>query len=478
MKNKIGFFLNGKLQELDDHQLGFMLSDYLRYEQGLTGTKVVCAEGDCGACSVLRYNPLLKGEDSSRYSPINSCIIPVVCLHGSHILTIEAIEKEDRLHESQRAVLDNHGTQCGFCTPGIIIGLAGLCEEKLERGEKRIEVQEAKNSLTGNLCRCTGYQSIIEAAQDIKLENEISLKERYPIGRQLKKLSEESVYVETENFSFFAPTTYKEAFEYINNHKNIRLISSGTDLGVVHNKRKIKLTRLMSLHLIKESYQISENTNTIHIGARATITDIRHFLKTRLKEYAEYIDLFASPQIKNNATLVGNIANASPIGDNAPALLALDAQLTIESINGGRVIPLSQFFLGYKKTDLKKNELITQISFKIPKGKSFQLFKNSLRKDLDIATVNMAFQANIQKKVIHEILIAAGGLAAIPLRLTMTEKFLKGKNINSIIVEEACKIAQSEFQPLSDVRASSAYRRILVSNYIKRFLSSSLEAQA
>ena len=478
MLNKITFYINGKKTEIAGKQSELMLSDYLRYEACLTGTKVVCAEGDCGACSVLRFNPLSSGEDSQFFNPLNSCIMPVSCLHGSHLITIEALKDQDRLHEAQRSIYESHAAQCGFCTPGFVMALAGLCEEKLGRGEADISEQEAKNSMTGNLCRCTGYDSLIKAGKEIDLKNEKSLSFRYhsaATDSDLKKITAESLYLENESFRFFAPTTYAEAFYYLHEFPDVRIIASGTDLGVVHNKRKIKLINLMSLHLIKESYKIQKIKEKIEVGPGVNLTQLRHFLKIHLQEYANYLDIFASPQIKNSATLIGNIANASPIGDNAPVLLALDGKITLESLEEVREIPLRDYFLDYKKTQLKKGELITKISFSLPKKSHFKLFKNSLRKDLDISTVNMAFWAKVENRTIENIRIGAGGIAGIPLRLYKVEKFLKGKKISLETVEKACELAQTEFNPLSDVRATSSYRRVVVSNFIRRFLSDSME---
>lgn len=472
----IEFYLNGKHIQLDDSYAHLMLSDYLRFEKCLTGTKVVCAEGDCGACSILKYNPLAQGIDSDHFVSINSCIAPMTSLHGNHILTIEALEGE-KLHQAQSCMMKCHASQCGFCTPGFAIALAGLCEEKLARKDYNISEVEGKNALTGNLCRCTGYNTIIDAAKSVDLKQEISLKSRYQseeIEAALLKICETEIKINTEEFSFYAPINFEAAANYLNQNEDVRIVASATDLGVVHNKRKIRLNNILSLHLIKEAYQISETDGVIQVGARANLSELRHFLKNRCEEYKKYLDIFASPQIKNTATLVGNIANASPIGDNAPALLALDAEVEILSTSGVRVEKLSDFFLDYRKTTLKKNELIKSVRFKVPKDNELKLFKSSLRKDLDISTVNFGVLLAKKDKMVDKILIGAGGIAAIPLRLKATEDFLRGQELTSELIDKACVVGQKEFNPISDVRSSSAYRRVIFENHFKRVLGSFL----
>jgi xanthine dehydrogenase small subunit len=472
MRKKIVFYLNGERKEVGAKEASLMLSEYLRYGQDLTGTKVVCAEGDCGACSVLRYFPHVKGRDYGTYQPVNSCISLVAQLDGSSLVTVEALKKNDELHPVQKAMVSCHGSQCGFCTPGFVMAITGLVEEKLEKKEKTIKKEEAKNCMTGNLCRCTGYAPIIDAALSIDVEKTESIKKRFYSERQevdLIRSFSESVLIEEEGFLFFAPKTLKEAVDFLIVNPDARILGAGTDLGVVHNKRKIELTKLLSLHLVTELYQIKHSGNEISLGARVTHTEFRHFLKKTLPEFANYLDIFASPQIKNVATIVGNIANASPIGDTPPALLVLNAEVEILGAQGSRVVPLSKFFLAYRKTDLKHGEIITGIKFILPeKESSLAFYKNSTRKDLDISALNFAIKvdwADPAKQKIKDISIAAGGVAATPLRFFKTEDFLKTK----FDIDGAVKILHSEFTPLSDVRASAAYRRVVMENYFRRF---------
>lgn len=471
MRNKIVFYLNGKRHELGAEHAGMMLADYLRYEKNLTGTKIVCAEGDCGACSVLHYFPHNQGTDTNNYLPINSCITVVANLDGSSLVTVDALKEKNELHEAQKAMIQCHGSQCGFCTPGFVMALAGLVEEKIAKNETKVNAQEAKNCMTGNLCRCTGYQPIINAALNIDLAKAESVKKRFYTDHQKEVLQENfktGVCLESEEFNYLAPKTIQEAVEYLAAHPDARIVGGSTDLGVIHNKRKITLTKLLSLHLIPELYEMSVQNNEVQIGARVTLTEFRHLIKDHCSELAHYLDIFASPQIKNVATVIGNIANASPIGDTPPAMLALNASVII---NGNKVVKLSDFFLAYRKTALKPGEIITGLKFPLPKtGSDFKLYKNSNRKDLDISAVNFGIHVEWKdkaKKAIDQITISAGGVAATPLRLKQTENFLK----QNFDIEGAIQVLHSEFTPLDDVRASGAYRHVLLENYFRRFFA-------
>lgn len=474
MRKNIIFYLNGKRHEVGAKEGSMMLAEYLRYEKGLTGTKIVCAEGDCGACSVLRYYPHVIGVDTDNYLPINSCITLVAQLDGSSLVTVDALKNKNQLHETQKAMVSCHGSQCGFCTPGFVMALTGLVEEKISRKEKTISEDEAKNCMTGNLCRCTGYAPIIDAALSINLQNTQSIKERFYSEKQevdLLQVFNEGVEVIGNEFAFYAPKTLEEAVNYLLKDPEIKIMGGASDLGVIHNKRKIKLTKVLSLHLISELYRMKCDDKEVSFGARVTHTEFRHFIKDKVPEFANYLDIFASPQIKNMGTLVGNIANASPIGDTPPALLALEAKVMIFGKSGRREVPLSQFFLAYRKTSLEQGEIITGIKFPLPSvHSSLKFFKNSNRKDLDISAVNLAIKVNWKdesKKAISDITIAAGGVAATPLRLFKTEDYLKTK----LDIDGAVKVLHSEFSPLSDVRATSAYRHVLVENFFRRFFS-------
>jgi xanthine dehydrogenase small subunit len=479
MRNQTTLYINGVKHVLNAEQSQMMLAEYLRYEKGLTGTKIVCAEGDCGACSVLKFNPHQKNAQDHHYLPMNSCIALCAQLDTQSIVTVDALEYPDRLHETQRAMVACHGSQCGFCTPGFVMAMTGLVEEKIvKKDTSKIDEVEAKNCMTGNLCRCTGYAPIIDAVMSIDLNKCESIQNRfYSEGQEqdLKALHREELKIDSEHFKFYAPKTIEQAVSYLQQNPQAKIIASATDLGVVHNKRKLHLTHLLSLQLIEDLNHIQENNHRISIGARVTHTEFRLFIKKKLPELAKYLDIFASPQIKNIATVVGNIANASPIGDTAPALLALEAEVHLVGSQGKRVVALRDFFKGYRQTDRRADEIITQLEFAIPSPFSdISLYKNSNRKDLDISAMNLAIRIDwhdSQKQNIKNVIVAAGGLAATPIRLNKTEQDLKRK-----LFPQALKSVQSEFTPISDVRASASYRRIVVENLLKRFMTEKMGA--
>ncbi len=472
MRNKIEFFLNGKRTEAGPEDASLMLADYLRTRRGLTGTKIVCAEGDCGACTVLRLFPHAPGTDAQNFLPTNACITLVAQLDGSSLVTVDALKDGEKLHETQRAMIACHGSQCGFCTPGFVMALTGLVEEKLARGETRVDEREAKNGLTGNLCRCTGYLPIIDAAVSMNLAECSSLSERFYTQTQRTALEEvfsKSTLVENESFSFFAPKTIEEAIAHLARHPETRILGSGTDMSVVHNKRRTTLSRLLGLHLISALYEIREEAGIIHLGARVTHAEFRHFLKARVPEFARYLDVFAGPQIKNMGTVVGNIATASPIGDTPPAFLALDAVVVVRGVAGEREIPMSQFFLSYRKTAIAPGEIITHVKFPIPEGTTdLRFYKSSNRKDLDISAVNLAIRVDWkdrERREIRDVCVAAGGVAAVPHRFVRTENLLRQR----YDLDAAVRELHSEITPISDLRASAAFRRVILENLFRKF---------
>lgn len=476
------FYLNGERRQVGTEQASMMLADYLRYDQALTGTKVVCAEGDCGACTVLRYFPHTETnpKEPHRFIAINSCISPVASLDGASLITVDALKNQEQLHETQRSMMENHGSQCGFCTPGFVMALAGLTEKKIEQKQSSISEADAKNALTGNLCRCTGYQAIIDAAKDIDLSKTEHLFPRFYNKQQATELAKafaKEVLLKSEDYIFYAPKTLEDACNFLNEHPEAKILASGTDLGVVHNKRRSKLHYLLSLHLIPSLYEmkVTDNLNKdneVSFGARVTFTDFRNILSDKLPELANYIDVFASPQIKNNATVIGNVCTASPIGDTPPVLLALESTIHLISSKGERRLPLSEFFLDYRKTAMQAGELVHKISFKIPSSHStLRFYKNANRKDLDISAVNLAIKVDWKDKkkgVIEKAVIAAGGVAATTLRLNQTESKLAGQTIGPQLLEQICNDVQLEFTPLSDLRASADYRRLVIENLLRR----------
>lgn len=472
-------YLNGKRLKIKGKQTFMTLSDFLREERQLTGTQVVCAEGDCGACTVL-VGAVKPGSNLSsvQYKAINSCIQFMHGLDCSHVITIEGLnDQSNDLHPVQQAMVNAQATQCGFCTPGFVMAAAGMLES-LDKN-KVITSQKARNYLTGNLCRCTGYQSIINAMIGINRNDHISVKDTYDhidVFEDLISHTRIPVSLSQHKHSFVAPIDIKTAVNEMTS-EHIQVFAASTDLGVQHNKGQWQKQQVISLNLIESMHQIVTHSGHVAIGARVTMTALEEQLSGQYPEWVDFMHLFASPQIKNNGTLVGNIANGSPIGDHLPFLLAMDAELLIQNSQQQRLVNINDFYLGYREKDLVHNELITQVNIPLQRENCIiKMYKISQRRDLDISCVSavfkMVFDANEE---LVEVAIALGGVAATALRLPGIEKQLLGVQREQIISSTESKkmaalIVQS-IKPLSDVRGSAVFRQKLVGNLYLKYIT-------
>ena len=455
----ISFILNN--QSIDtDKSAGISLLDFIRYDQDLPGTKIGCREGDCGACTVLEGS-LVDGK--LIYKSIVSCLTPLGNVHGKHIVTIEGINM-DILSPVQSSFVKNAATQCGFCTPGFVMSLTGhsLSYEKSTK-------QKAIASISGNICRCTGYKSIEKASEDISL----LLKDKNiddPLMWLVKNKFLPKYFLEIHDRLLKIP-------EQINYQDDNRiLIAGGTDLMV----QKSEVVAESSLYLInhqKEFKGISLLGDKCIIGASTTATDIEKssVVKKYIPQIVDYFALISSESIRNMGTVAGNIVNASPIGDLIIIMLMLDADVTVRSKKIDRSIPLKDFFLGYKKLAMEKEEQLTSISFKLPnKGAHINFEKVSKREHLDIASVNSAILIENEGSRITKCNLSAGGVSPIPLFLDKTSVFLIGKEINIETLKIANEVMQAEISPISDIRGSIDYKRLLLrqvlyAHFIKLF---------
>jgi len=469
-------YINGERHEIRGKQVFMTLSDYLRYEKQLTGTKVVCAEGDCGACTVLMGAVKPQSTvDGVHYQSINACIQFMHGLDCCHIITIEGLpENKQTLHPVQQAMVKAQATQCGFCTPGFVMAAAGMMEVK-----NKIKPQHARNFLTGNLCRCTGYQSIINAMLDINHENYSSIKSRYhsaELHQDLLSHTATAVHIQHQNDSFDAPLDCVTAAQSLTSADH-KLFASATDLGVQYNKGHWQQQRVVSLNLIEDLHHCEIKQDSVRIGARVTLSQIEQKLGSIQPEWIQFIHIFASPQIKNNGTLVGNIANGSPIGDNLPFLLALNARLNIQGPDSSRTVNINDFYLGYRQLDLATNELITQVEIPNKPNNSFlKLYKVSQRRDLDISCVSCALMMQFdQNKLLKAVTIAFGGVAATAIRLKPIEQNLLGQPMEALLqsdhIETTAELMAKQVTPMSDVRGSQAYRQLLVANLYKKYMA-------
>lgn len=468
MKQKINFILNDQEVETSQHS-GMSLLDYLRQKAHLTGTKEGCKEGDCGACTVL-IGELVN--DEIKYKSVNSCLLPVGEVNKKHVVTIEGLNREE-LTPIQTEMVDEGGTQCGFCTPGFIVSLSGyyLINENYN-------TEDAIDSMNGNICRCTGYAGIKRTAAKITNALNKSLKNNLS---KLDLLVRENIIPEyfltvKEKLITINKIQYGQTISKSNGSQFHYTISGGTDL-MVQKWEDILKSDVTLISDKNVSRGIREANGKIIIGGGATASEIEDspVMGKLFPKIKEYFSLFGSLPIKNMATLAGNIINASPIADMTNIFLALNSTLTLSNGDSTREILLKDFYKGYKTLDKKENELLTEISFNLPKENSFFNFeKVSKRKYLDIASVNSSIYIETYKDLINEIHISAGGVAPIPLYLKKTCEFLSSKKISSDIVEEASKILQDEISPISDARGTDEYKRLLLrqlfyTHFIKLF---------
>lgn len=457
--------INGQRHEIDGEHAFMMLADYLRYVRDLTGTKIVCAEGDCGACTVLCARP-----HQSQFFPINSCIAMMAQLSGCHILTVESLKHEGTLSLVQQAIVDHHGSQCGYCTPGFVMAITAIFEKPCGQ----LTPQKVKNCLTGNLCRCTGYQPLIEAACSVDPRVITPLSKRFLSSQSKPELGNETksaILITDGDREFYAPTTLVEACLWRKSHNDAQVLSGATDVGVLLNKGKLARPRFLSLHLIDELNGIDETGDRVVVAARVTLGELRNYLKSLLPEFAQFLNLFASPQIKNMATLVGNVANGSPIADTIPFLMVTDGEVHVFGENGPRTISISDLYVGYKSLALHPDELITHISFAKPtKSQRLRLEKVSQRRDLDISTVNLALLFDFdEQNIARMVRIAVGGVFSSVVRLKKAEALLVNQRLSAALIDDAAAAIESEIVPIDDVRGSKDYRRMLVNGLFRRF---------
>ena len=471
-RNKIITTINHQRIEIEGDKAFLPLATYLREDASLTGTKVVCAEGDCGACTVLIANTFDE-SGKLQFKAVNSCIMPLYLIDGAQVVTVEGLKKNDHeLHPVQEAMVKCQGAQCGYCTPGFICSMTAMVEEvKIEN--KVITEKKAKNFLTGNLCRCTGYRPIIEAATSIELNDVTLLKDRFQNPAwlsEIKKIKTTPVVMKINDKSLFLPITLDQALIAKSQNNDLRLIAGSTDIGVVVNKGRLQTPNAMALYHIDELKKITHDQDFIHVGCTATLSEFEKYIEAFIPELKNLLHIFASPQIKNQATLVGNVVNASPIADTIPFLMVSNASVLLKSLKGHREVKLNDFYIGYKKLDLLPAEIV--VGLKIPrlkKEEELRLYKISMRKDLDISAVTFAGLIEVENAKIKNFKVSLGGVAATVVRLSVIESSLVGKPFNRKTFEDVGSILPTLISPLSDLRASKEYRMKLCQNFFLKF---------
>lgn len=551
MRDHVALFINGRAVRVDARDARMPLADFLRRERGLTGTKVVCAEGDCGSCAVL-VGRLVESQAGMniQYRAVTSCILQMVSLDGTHVVTVEGLSGSGRdnsnqdashvelttretstegtsvaappaadLNPIQASMVACHGAQCGFCTPGFVVALQPLLEmegasepsgsstasvgntavDSLESAE----AERLRRGLTGNLCRCTGYDAILRAALATDRSALLSVDDRYPpesLISELRVATAEPMLLSAASGTLYKPVTVAQAVAHLSasiardstgsgkpETVTLDILAGGTDLGVVQNKGRFELNQGMTtsglneLRYVKvidaepntesaaESESKAASGRAIEVGATATLTDLEDVAAIHLPAFAEYLGWFGSPLIRAGGTLAGNLCTASPIGDTAPVLYALDATLELTGPEGARWLSVEEFHTGYRTTQRRANELVTRIRIPLPAaGEHLKLYKVCRRLDMDISSFSAAAWLQVIDGVVQDVRLSMGGVGPRVLRVTEAEAILRGARMDEATFAAAGEAAANQVTPMSDVRGSAEYRSTLARNILTR----------
>ena len=460
----VKFVLNNEICELNNPDPNQTILNFIRTKLKKTGTKEGCAEGGCGACTVV-LGELKKNQ--IIYKAINACIAFIPTLQGKQLLVVEDLvtEKGD-LHPVQEAMVKYHGSQCGFCTPGFVMSLFSMFKNYNSYNNELI-----KDSIAGNLCRCTGYRPIIDAAKSLNKidKSDQFTKNKKNIIKLLKKINLKNISIENKGKKYFSPRTIKELKKVIKKNSNSHFLSGGTDLSLIVTKERKDINNIINLQAIDELDFIKEKNNNIEVGAATPLIKFEKFILKYYPDFNSVLKRYGSVQIRNVCTIGGNIATASPIGDTLPILLSLNSEIVIETTKNKKILPLKNFFLSYRKTRLKKGEFIYSIKIPIYKNNVFKAYKISKRFDDDISSLCASFNLEIVNKKIKKVIIAYGGMAEIPKRATNCENFLNNTNLSLDSFEKAKIFLEKDFTPIDDMRATKDYRIEVAKNLLIKF---------
>ncbi|MDQ7019446.1 MAG: xanthine dehydrogenase small subunit [Robiginitomaculum sp.] len=461
MRDTICFTLNGKPVAVQNPDPTLTLLNWLRQTRSLTGTKEGCAEGDCGACTVVIGDP----DATPTWRAMNACIVFLPTLDGKTVITVEGVAKDGKLHPVQRALVEHHGSQCGFCTPGFVMSLYAHY-----RNDGAVDEETLNDILAGNLCRCTGYAPIIRAAKamyeypkidEIVLapaikQDTLALTMTCPITGTMKK--------------YFAPQTLDELATLYGEHPNATILAGGTDVGLWVTKKHAVLETLIDIGRVAGFAEISQDKTGLNIGAGARYAAAHAALGGLHSTLGEMVRRIGSTQIRNAGTIGGNIANGSPIGDMPPPLIALGAKLVLRKGETTRRMALEDFFIAYGKQDRRPGEFVESLFVPaMDPAARFAVYKISKRFDQDISALCGAFYVRLQDENVTEARFAFGGMAATPARAKTAEAALIGKAWNEANIRAAMSALAQDFTPLSDMRASANYRLQAAQNLLWKF---------
>jgi xanthine dehydrogenase small subunit len=468
IRSTVRFLLNHEIVELSSLAPDATLLDFLRLDRRMRGSKEGCAEGDCGACTVL-VGRLLNGD--LVYETVNSCIRFTGSLDGCHAVTIEALAgKDGALHPVQQALADGHGSQCGFCTPGIVMSLYGLWLQSPDPSTSEIE-----KALQGNLCRCTGYESIIRAAKVASKADRMRdalVAERVSIRHQLAAMADgKRVEIGAGKEKLIIPANLSDLDEALGQNPNATIVAGSTDVGLWVAKQMRDICPVIFIGNLPELQNVSETKDGLSVGACVTYSQAHPYLAKDFPQMVEIWDRIGGEQVRNMGTIGGNVANGSPIGDTPPALIALAAKVILRKGGKRRVVPMEDFFIAYGKQDREPCDFVESIEIPyLPDSDKFAVYKVTKRFDEDITAVCGAFRISLDDAgKVKAVCLAFGGMAATPKRAKLAEAALDGKVWSEETVERAIACFSKDFTPLTDMRASAAYRMKVAQNLLRRF---------
>jgi xanthine dehydrogenase small subunit len=454
------FVRRGEIVSLPGVRPERTLLEVLREDLGCSAVKEGCGEGDCGACTVVLAEP--DGE-RLQYKAINSCIRLAHSVHGLAVWTAQDLPATaGGLHPCQQAMVDCHGSQCGFCTPGFVMSLFGMYQNRVLVGET-VTREHAQVDLSGNLCRCTGYRPIFDAARQMAELPRVTVDEAAVLA-QLRQIAP------APPAAYSAPTHFAELLQLRADRPQAQLVAGCTDVGLWITKQHKQYAQVLDVTRVVELRQLSRTADTLRIGAAVTLHEAYAALVADRPQLRRFAERFAGLPVRNSGTLGGNVANGSPIGDSMPLLLALGATLVLASVRGERRLPLDDFYTGYRKNLLAPDEVLAFIDVPLPvAGEQLRVYKISKRQDDDISAVCLALSLRLLDGRITAARIGAGGVAATPVRALQTEAALTGQPWALASLEAAAAVLVQEFSPISDMRASADYRRGVLGQLLLRY---------